>query len=345
VDGVSVRGGYSPDFQTRDPALFETIIQRPDTSDASIVDAGTAGASVVFDGFTITGGNASFSGGGMFCGPFTGLTISNCRFVRNFATVTGGGLQLSSSTTAIVTRCLFQENSAGQRGGAITAGQGADGALIELCTVEACSSGSNGFLTGGGAIFAAAGIRLERNKIRNNYSATHGGGLYVSNVNIRAWGNLFTENQSAHDGGAIYHEGGSGEHRDTLVEDCLAGADGFGNGGGVYFEGGTNRWVRGFIRGNSAVGDGLTSGLGGGVHFHEDNGLIEGAEIVQNVALAGGGVFCDGGSTTWNSPRLDHCTIALNASTNMGTGSKGRTLPRSRAASLPCSWTAAASAA
>jgi hypothetical protein len=150
----------------------------------------------------------------------------------------------------------------------------------------------------------------------------HGGGLYVDNTSLRAWGNLITENRADGNGGGIYHAGGGGEHNDSLLEDNVAGVDGSGNGGGVYFAGGSNRWLRGFIRGNTANGGGATTGLGGGVYFHEvSNGLVRGAEIALNVAARGAGVYMAGPASGFFSfANVVNCTIALNTSSVSGGG-------------------------
>jgi hypothetical protein len=314
IDGVSVLGGYSPDFLVRNPLFFETTIQS-NVPDESVVEAIDVGASVTFDGFTITGGNSTFSGGGMFCGANSALTVSNCKFVRNFAFVTGGGLQLSGNSTAVIRQCLFQQNTSGARGGGLTAGIGTDGALIELCTVEACTTGTEGAAPGGGGVYLASGVRFERNKIRQNYSIGDGGGLYVDKANIHAWGNLFTENRAEGNGGGVYHNEGTGEHNGSLIEDCVAGVDGTGNGGGLYFFKGSSRWFTGFIRGNTATGSGST-GLGGGVYFDQSvNCLVRWTEITQNNAPKGAGVYMAGpASGAFSTAYVQNCTIAFNTS-------------------------------
>ena len=114
----------------------------------------------------------------------------------------------------------------------------------------------------------------------------------------------------------MYHNLGNGEHRDSLIEDCVAGVDGTGNGGGIAFNGGSNRWIRGFIRANTATGSGGTTGLGGGVFFQQvSNGLIDGAEIVLNTAPKGAGVYMLGAASgPFSFANVQFCTIALNTS-------------------------------
>jgi predicted outer membrane repeat protein len=304
AEWITILGGYSPDFQSRDPKLFETIIQMPDGGVGTLVGV-TGGVANVFDGFTITGGNEAFVGGGMQA--HGSLTISNCKFIRNRA-YRGGGLLLTSPVT--VRQCLFEQNTAIERGGGILS-DGSD-ALIDLCTVQACTSGAD---PGGGGLCVIGPARLHRNTIRQNYSYGDGGGLHASGGGkVHGWANLFLENQAEGNGGGIYHASqSSGEvrHVDTLVEDCVAGVDGSGSGGGVYtseIDRGSFFWHDGFIRGNSAIGS-STDGLGGGIYLQGYGAFINGAEIAANSASKGGGVYMTQG-------QVDYCTIALNASSD-----------------------------
>jgi predicted outer membrane repeat protein len=315
VDGVTVRGGFRPDFLIQDPEAFETVIQRP-PGVGTVVGASDVGSSVLFEGFTVTGGDSTFSGAGMFVGSNTSFTIRFCTFRGNRADVTGGGMQIAAGSSVIVTECLFEENYAGSRGGGITVAAGSDGVLIERCTIRACSTGTTGG-QGGAGMFTASGIRLERNKFRENFSGLSGGALYVNNASIRAWGNLITDNVANANGGGIFHEGGSSEHNATLVEGCQSGADGIGNGGAIYFNGGSNRFLKGFIRGNSAPAG---AGLGGGMYFDQTmHSLVKDTEIVQNTANHGGGVYVEGPpSGTWSFSDIESCTIMGNAADGVG---------------------------
>ncbi len=314
LDGISLRGGFSPDFLSNDPSAFETVIARPPGA-GTVVGLGAGGAGNVFDGFTVTGGDSTFAGGGLFCTSGSAFTISNCRFVGNRATVTGAGVQIAAGSSVTVFRCTFEDNFAGARGGGITIAPGADGATVDLCTFRACSTGTSASPAGGGGIFSASGAMLSRNRILDCVSASAGGGIFVSNASIRAWGNLLTDNRAATHGGGIYVSGGDGEIRDSLVEGCTAGTGGGGNGGGVCFDGGSNRWVRGFVRGNVASGSG-SSGRGGGLYLLQiGGGGITGTQIVANSAAFGGGVYIEGFTPpVWTFGEVAHCTIFANAS-------------------------------
>ncbi len=326
ADGVSVRGGFSPDFSSQNPKLYETVIHRTPGIGGSAVSAEDIGASVLFEGFTVTGGDSTFAGGGMFCGANTFFTIRDCIFRGNRANITGGGMQIAGFSSVRVVDCLFENNFAGQRGGGLTIATNAAGAVIERCTVRACSTGTSG-VQGGGGIFCASSADIHECRIENNFSGLDGGGLYVVSTptnpaNLRAWGNLFIGNRAEDDGGGIFTIGGSSVHNSTLVEGCVAGADGTGSGGGVYFDSGTDFgssiFNDGFIRGNSAA-----AGLGGGMYIDSTpSSLVSQTEIVENNAAFGGGVYVEGGlgGGVWTMANFDHCSITRNEASGPDAG-------------------------
>jgi hypothetical protein len=292
---VRLIGGWDPTFTTQDPS--RTVIELPSTIAGSVVGVGATTSSVRLVAFTIRGGNTA-NGGGIFCGAGSTLTIFNCIVENNRAFITGGGIQVASGSSVQIIDCVVRNNTALLRGGGIAVASGADNAAIIHCTVEACSTTTGAVDGGGGGISTSSSIRLERNKIRDNYSARNGGGLLVRNADIRGWANLLTANVAAFDGGGIYHESGSGLHTGTFVESCRAGVGvSGGNGGGVAFSGGTNRFHLGFVRYNEVEnGDGFVTGLGGGLHFKEplDGAAVRWTEIAGNEAPYGGGIGVEG---------------------------------------------------
>ena len=52
---------------------------------------GSVGSDSVFEGFTVTNGNA-IHGGGMYCNDNSSPTLDNCTFTNNTATFGGGGM-------------------------------------------------------------------------------------------------------------------------------------------------------------------------------------------------------------------------------------------------------------
>ena len=83
---------------------------------ASAVSCATGeGADTVLDGFTITGGSATY-GGGMY-NQGASPTVTNCTFTRNTATSYGGGMYNYNYSSPTVTNCTFTGNSASYGGG------------------------------------------------------------------------------------------------------------------------------------------------------------------------------------------------------------------------------------
>ena len=114
-NGVVIKGGYAgdgePDPNARDISLYETILSGdlngddgPDFANYSensyhVMNGSGTDETAVFDGFTVTGGNASESypnypndrGCGMF--NHSGhATLTNCIFSYNLAGAYGGGM-------------------------------------------------------------------------------------------------------------------------------------------------------------------------------------------------------------------------------------------------------------
>ncbi len=104
--------------------------------------------SVVFEGFTITGG-VSNEGGGIYA--VGDVTIRNCMIQGNSAPNFGGGMYAARDVK--VDSCVFDSNTAGTWGGGVDLGLsfGGERATFTGCTFTNCSAG------GGGAVLAQAG--------------------------------------------------------------------------------------------------------------------------------------------------------------------------------------------
>ena len=163
----------------------------------------------VLSGFTLTNGNAYWSGGGVTC-QSTNVLITNCVISGNSAGygaggVAGGTLEnclITGNSTAfggganssILINCIIANNSA-------YTGAGADGCTLENCTVTGnTSSGGGGFQGGGGlhgcvavncniygngAIFGggASDSTLTFCNVSNNDGWNYGGGAINSALN------------------------------------------------------------------------------------------------------------------------------------------------------------------
>jgi hypothetical protein len=114
--GISLQGkAITVRSTSGDPS--NTIIDGSGLADDNVLLC-TSGEdhNTVLSGFTITGGNSTFDGGGgMFC-QNTSPTVENCIFSNNSANSRGGAMY-NVTGSPIVTNCLFSNNSADVGGG------------------------------------------------------------------------------------------------------------------------------------------------------------------------------------------------------------------------------------
>lgn len=308
VSGVVYRGGFGPAFEGPNTQTWETVIERQViTGDATAISTGAANGSTIFAGFTVTGGNASSSGGGIFCDAGAALTIRNCLITRNFAAATGGGIAVQGGAAPKIQNCDLERNVATLRGGGIAVAAGAGGTEIDFCRFLACSAATGGQTSGGGGgIFSASSILLSRCEIDSCRSGYRGGGLLTINADLHGGSNQFDADIAQSDGGAAYHLGGDGEHIVSSFERCTSVA---GNGGGLAFEGGTWLVSQCFVRSCTALA------RGGGIYYLKPLGAeLRLTEIVANAANRGGGLGVVGNDfRSVLSLHTESCTIALNS--------------------------------
>jgi hypothetical protein len=83
LDGVSLLGGYSPDFRQRDVVLHPVLIEAPDLPSVPMLTCKDVQLPTVVDGLTVVGGDAAQAGFGS-----TAVYVDGC----------GAGLQLTNLT-------------------------------------------------------------------------------------------------------------------------------------------------------------------------------------------------------------------------------------------------------
>jgi len=165
-----------------DPTTYNDNSYAVCTADAGI------GAGTVLDGFTITGGNCSNYGGGIFC--FGRPQLRNLFFRANYGKF-GAGLYvwLQSTTTNpfVISDCLFLQNAGSGAGGMYLTGASI-GDWHQVFVVTNCQFYENQALSavsgsgtdGGGGLVAGQGIfDIEHCIFAWNSSKTEGGGLSV----------------------------------------------------------------------------------------------------------------------------------------------------------------------
>ena len=135
---------------------------------------------------------------------------------------------------------------------------------------------------------------LDTGGILANNTADHGGAVNMTGGIFTMSGGTIANNTASEHGGAVYMTGGTF----TMSGGTIANNTASEHGGAVYMTGGTFTMKGGTIANNTAK-----SGFGGGLYVDGNNNnavdirLSDNAEISNNTATNGGGVFMKGSGT------------------------------------------------
>ncbi len=201
-DGVSLYGGFAGTERRRDARDFvknETVLDGEDICYHVVVGASDA----VFDGFTVTRGNANYDfyngdGGGMYNVSASGLSIAHCTFAGN-AAFWGGAICNYGGDPKMVS-CVFLDNWAWAGGGGVFSA-GARPRFV-ACTFTRNSSRTSA----GGAMGSSgtSGTVVESCVFSGNYAHYGGGAVYVQTSSpFDIMGSVFSGNRSRTVGGGI----------------------------------------------------------------------------------------------------------------------------------------------
>ncbi|MCF7920243.1 MAG: DUF1565 domain-containing protein [Candidatus Cloacimonetes bacterium] len=198
----------------------------------TVIDGGQSGSVVTFNnqenensvltGFTISNGNSSNNGGGIFVGDYGRPTLNHLKIINNQAAWYGGGYYFGEYCTSAVSDLLVSGNSSYEGGG------GAYSYYCDLLLEDSVIKDNICESAGGGIYSEETDLHLENVVIENN-TAYWGGGISLINGNsslvdvfiyrnqaengggICNWGNLYlenvtiTENSADWSGGGIYN--------------------------------------------------------------------------------------------------------------------------------------------
>ncbi|MEW6359091.1 MAG: right-handed parallel beta-helix repeat-containing protein [Planctomycetota bacterium] len=177
------------------------------------------GVTAVFDGFTVSGGNANGGfaadyGGGMYNSYSAVLTIANCTFRWNSAKVGGGGIYNHLiSARSLVTDCLFTENTSNGSGG------GMCNKSSDLTVVNSVFSRNTGI--NGAGLYNSTSSPTANNCVFNQNAASYaGGGVYNSLSSPALTNCTFSRNVGQMYGGGMANTNSS---RPTLANSILWG--------------------------------------------------------------------------------------------------------------------------
>ncbi len=334
--GVTLLGGFAgteTSADERDPAANAVILSgdlagddqpgawdmgRADNS-RRVVLVDTLAEGTVFDGFTVSGGNALFVdstsrlsfGAGLL--SFQNIMINNCTFTDNRAgrgagvtiaginttgfrlmnstleansAISGGGAYLVGAAAGLVEGCDFISNTAevANNGGGFGAG------LIQISiidTIRNCSFlGNENPTRVGGGIFSQDAFSLFEGCTFEANNSNDGGGLYIQEVNEEVVSVVndcgFFSNIGGRLGGAICIGGGDVEVMNSTFENNEAPS-----GGGAFFI-----FQENFTIVSDCEFSGNISDFGGVMRSQGDESIWENCTFEDNEGPSAGGAIC-----------------------------------------------------
>jgi subtilisin family serine protease len=222
-NGVIIYGGFSGTetlLSERDwvanPTILSGDINQTGTlagNSYTVVTGSGMDVTAVIDGFTITLGNADFTGsfydpklcgGGMYNNSGS-PTITNCTFSENSAFYGGGMFNYDNSSPTII-NCSFSGNTAINYGGAML------NEKFSSPTVTNCSfSGNTAGITGGGMDnYEDSSPTVTNCSFSGNTAGLSGGGMSnLENCSPTVTNCSFSGNQAASNGGGMFNESNS----------------------------------------------------------------------------------------------------------------------------------------
>ena len=214
----SFEGNEPPDFDLslrdfdKNPSILDGQNERRVLLQEEAFNAGTA---AVWDGFVIRNG-ATGSGAGAYLNNY--VTLSNCTFKHNNATMFGGGVYINSTggTSRVnLDGCTFRDNRASM----------------------------------GGGICDRNGANYTNCRISNNTASTKGGGIYLYNNTEPVFKNCILNNNTAKNAGAMYARGQFTAYNCDIVMNLATESI-----GGIYNEQRHNKYYNCILWGNMADG-------------------------------------------------------------------------------------------
>jgi hypothetical protein len=290
-----------------------------------VVNGSGAGPNTIFDGFTVTAGNANGEnanrlGGGIFSdnncptvtncilrgntgrwgggiyNSYSNPKLNNCTFRGNNAEFDGGGIYNIVSNSTLI-NCIFSNNTGGPNtgygyGGGISNFYG-DQTLID-CTI------SENIARVGGGVYSTGGYTTATNCTISNNSATGGGGMFNGYGGLTATNCTFSSNSSKNLGGGLYNFVDS----NTIATNCT-----FSNNSASEFGGGIFNFSNICTFANCTV-SGNSAGTGGGIYIVNNPTLVN-CTFSDNSAESGGGM-CNQDS----NPTVTNCIFWGNSASS-----------------------------
>ena len=308
---LTILGGYSTDWGTPDPQVYETIIDAESGRSAiRLVSEGGNNTGTV-DGFTVRGGNSSGQGGGFWVSGYR-ATISN-NWIHDNQAGYGGGISVKDAIGVTIEDNLIEDNTSTADGGGIR---------VEEATVSIIGNNirSNRGSYGGGISVRNSTATVDDNSVRRNVAESGGGGMQFilgstglihnnqlvlnraganpGGGGIHFWrcsaeyggapqfvGNTVTDNTADNAGGGVNIEDSSPLVQDNVITNNHAGD----HGGGVSVIVGSAPTIV-----DNLIAYNTSSVKAGGIWSYDSAPLIRRNEIVDNQAPTAGGIHLTG---------------------------------------------------
>ncbi len=145
---VSIMGGYSQDGSTRDPELFETIMDGTDLGKSLINAEVDPTVPLLFDGLILQ--NSEYASSGSASYMRGNMTLNNC-IIRNCHSQSAAAVYAKQDNKAlpcVISNCLIELCSAANSASAIHS----ENATIENCIIRGCEGGYGAVVLRGGTI-------------------------------------------------------------------------------------------------------------------------------------------------------------------------------------------------
>ncbi|MCR5658426.1 MAG: C10 family peptidase [Bacteroidales bacterium] len=212
------KGDEAPDYDlsqrdfNKNQSILDGQGERRVLMQENALNAGTA---AIWDGFIIRNG-AKGTGAGAYLNNY--VTLSNCTFKHNHASMFGGGIYINSTggnSRVYLNNCCIRDNSASM----------------------------------GGGICDRIGASFTNCFINNNIASTKGGGIYLYNNTEPVYKNCIINNNTAKNAGGIYARGKFTAYNCDFVMNLATDSI-----GGNYHENKHNKYYNCIIWGNVVNG-------------------------------------------------------------------------------------------
>ncbi len=331
-EGVKMYGGFAGAETQINQRVFgtnaadSTLLQG---NGSYVVSSVNLSAASLIDGFSIKGGSGQTWGGGMY-NYGSAVTINNCLFAANSATI-GGGICNYYNSAPTISNCTFSGNTADGGGGISNYNNSSP--TISNCTffrnransggainnyssskpnITGCTFTENTANDFGGAITnstSSSSTITNCNFSGNKATSASGGAIFNTASSPVITDCSFSSNTSSTYGGGIFNEQSSAAN----ISNSTFTSNASGGGGGIFNTGSSPSIVGCTFTSNSAS----VSGGGGVFNYSSSSAIISNCTFVSNtVSASGGGGMMNSGA----SPTVTNCVFKGNTSTGNSSG-------------------------